>query len=393
MNTLEFEISEYQRRLDAAQALMAEKGYDALLLTTYNNFRYFTGHTTHRWMQWTAPTFAVVPRKGRPIALVPGIEAGRIGTNPWIAEFRPVTGYQKALGVKEVADVLGGLGVDHGTVGADVGAGFRSGLAPDDFLEARKAMPGVAFVDAADLIWRLRVPKVAAEIACVERAVKITDGALAKLRRVAKPGMTEKELFQTMVAGVMAGGAEWPGSIPVGSRSPGEAHKWDSHLRLPTERVVREGDMVWLDAGCIVNGYWSDFMRMFCLGRATPEWKSAYRFIHEATHACIAEAKPGAPVKNAIARFQTMLRASPYAELADGLKTKRVAHGVGLDLIEPPSMSFVDETILVPGTILTIEPSIYLPSIGFFMLEEDVLVTETGHRILSDPAPPELPEL
>jgi Xaa-Pro aminopeptidase len=191
----------------------------------------------------------------------------------------------------------------------------------------------------------------------------------------------------------MAEGADWPGSMPVGSRSPDARNAWDSHLRLQTDRVVNDGDLVWLDAGCIVNGYWSDYMRMFCMGRAADKWKAAYRFIYEAVHACIRETKPGAPVSNAIAAFEKLLRASPYAEVADRLKTARVAHGIGLDLIEPPSMSFVDQTILQPGMILTIEPSIYLPDIGFFMIEEDVLVTENGHRILSDPAPAELPEV
>jgi Xaa-Pro aminopeptidase len=110
-------------------------------------------------------------------------------------------------------------------------------------------------------------------------------------------------------------------------------------------------------------------------------------------HASIEQAKPGTPVSNAIAVFEKMVRGSPYVAAADRLKTARIAHGIGLDLIEPPSMSYADKTILKPGMVLTIEPSIHLPEIGFFMLEEDVLITENGNRILSDPAPAEIPEL
>lgn len=392
MNTLEFDISEYERRLGKAQRLMAERGIDALLIATYSNFRYFTGHTTHRWMQVTAPTFAIVPKKGRPVALIPGIEAGRISTNPWLAEFRTVKGYVN-IGVPEVATALRDFQLDRGTIGCESGPGFRLGIPVGDFIEIQKSLPHANFVDAKEVFWGLRVPKSEPELEYLGRACQLTDRALQDLYRTAKPGMTEKQLFQGMVASVMTAGAEWPGSIPVGSRSPGEAQPADSHLRLQTDRKIKEGDLVWLDAGCIYNGYWSDFMRMFCLGKAQAKWKSAYRFIYECTHAAIEEAKPGAPVSNAMARFQKMVRASPFSELADGLKVKRIAHGVGLDLIEPPSLSFDDKTILEPGTVLTIEPSIYTPDVGFFMIEEDVVVTESGPKILSDPAPPELREI
>jgi Xaa-Pro aminopeptidase len=147
-----------------------------------------------------------------------------------------------------------------------------------------------------------------------------------------------------------------------------------------------------MDAGCIVHGYWSDFLRMFSVGKAIPKWKSAYRFIYESLHLCIEETQPGVPVSNLIARYEEKMRNSPYAELADGLKLSRIGHSCGLDLIELPSISHLDHTILQPGTVLTIEPCIS-GNDGFFMLEEDVLVTENGFEILSEPAQPELPEL
>ena len=392
MFNLEFGLEEYHHRLARAQVLMGEWDLDALLVTTQANFRYFTGHTTHRWMQTTAPQFAIIPAKGRPWMLLAAIEHSRASGNPWVEEIRLFRGYSQ-IGVKELVAAFRDLGLDKGSVGAELGALFRYGMPVSDLDELRRGLPGTEFSDASELFWKLRLVKSAAEIAFIRRAAEVTAAALGDLYEFARPGRTERDLFRAMVRSVMEHGADWPGSIPVASRAPGQTLPQDGHLRLPSDRQIADGDLVWLDAGCIVNGYWCDVMRMFCLGEATKEWRSAYRFVHEALHACIEEARPGAPVSAAVARFEGMLRDSPYAECADRLETARIAHGVGLDLIEPPSMSYADPTILEPGMVLTIEPSIHVPEIGFFMVEEDVAITDSGPEILSVPAPAEIVEL
>jgi len=392
MQAIEFEIGEYERRLAKAQRLMAERRIDALLCTTYANFRYFTGYTTHRWMQTTAPNLVIVPREGRPLGLLMAIETARAATNPWLGDVRPIRGYVE-VGVKELVQAFSDLKLDGARIGSEFGSLFRYGMPSGDVEALRRALPHAEFVDASELFWALRIPKTAVEIASLREAVRIADKALATLRARVKPGMTEKDVFGLVVATMMQEGAEWHGAVPVASRSWGGTSPWDSHLRLATDRVIREGDMLWLDAACTVNGYWSDVTRMMCVGKARREWKDAYRFVHEAMHACIAEAKPGAPVSNAIRAYARKLEGTPHTEALERLKTARVAHGFGLDLIEPPSMSYADPTILAPGTVLTIEPTLSVPGAGFFILEEDVLVTETGYELMTEPAPPELPEL
>lgn len=389
MNFAEFEVAEYERRLEGAQRLMTERKLDALFVCTQANFRYFTGHVTHRWLNNFTPLFALIPRTGFPVLLLPAIEIGMAQASPWIKDARPFYGYVD-IGVKEIRDAIRDLTRGGGVIGAELGAVFHMGMPFADFAKLQRELPQVKFVDASDIFWKLRIPKSAAELVYLREAVKITDHAFRETFSAARVGMTEREIYQTMVRSLMAHGADAPGSIPVGSRSGGGTQPWDISLRRPTDRRVSEGDLVFMDGGCVVNGYWSDFMRMFCVGKARSEWKAAYHFIYEALHECIREAGPRVPISNQIARFRDRLRVSPYAHLAD--KLGRIGHGVGLDLTEPPSISFVDQTILEPGTVLTIEPSISVRE-GFFMLEEDVLVTETGWEILSDPAPPDLPEL
>ena len=392
LRAIEFEVAEYEQRVAKAQRLMAERKIDALFCTTYANFRYFTGYTTHRWMQPTAPNFVIVPREGRPVVLLMAIETARAATNPWVSDVRAIRGYVE-VGVKELIQAFKDLKLDGATIGSEFGSLFRYGMPGADLEALRRALPHASFVDASELIWALRIPKTKVEVDSLRRAIAIADGALDAMCARVRPGMTEKEVFGLVVATMMQNGAEWHGAVPMATRSWGGTSPWDSHLRLATDRAIREGDMLWLDAACTVNGYWSDVTRMYCVGKARQEWKDAYRFVHDAMHACIAEVKPGAPVSNAIAAYARKLEGTPHTEALERLKTARVAHGFGLDLIEPPSMSYADPTILEPGTVLTIEPTLTVPGAGFFILEEDVLVTETGFEIMTKPAPPELPEL
>src|SRR5512136_2447488 len=101
MYNLDFEASEYQQRLQKAQSLMIGHRIDALFMTTEGNLRYFTGHTTHRWMQTTAPQFAILPKEGQPILIVPNSDTKRAQGNPVIKEVRGFVGFQQ-VGITEL---------------------------------------------------------------------------------------------------------------------------------------------------------------------------------------------------------------------------------------------------------------------------------------------------
>lgn len=92
-------------------------------------------------------------------------------------------------------------------------------------------------------------------------------------------------------------------------------------------------------------------------------------------------------------RYLIRLAQSPYAAFADEMKQGIVAHSIGLDLMEPPFMGGDDQTVLEPGMVFTIEPFLRTRDLGFFMLEEVVLVTEAEPRILSHAAPREILEV
>jgi Xaa-Pro aminopeptidase len=82
-----FETSEYKSRVDRAQRMMAEDGIDALLLTTEQNVRYFTGYLTRFWESPSRPWFLIVPQSGKPVAVIPSIGAALMGKT-WISDIR-----------------------------------------------------------------------------------------------------------------------------------------------------------------------------------------------------------------------------------------------------------------------------------------------------------------
>ena len=217
MNLAEFEITEYERRLERAQRLMTDQKIDALFVCTQANFRYFTGHVTHRWLNNFTPLFALVPRTGFPILLLPAIEIGMAKASPWIKDARPFYGYVD-IGIPEIRDAIHELAPGGGVVGAELGTVFHMGMPFADFSRLERELPQVQFVDASDIFWSLRIPKSAAELAYLRKAVTITDQAFRELFSAVRVGMTEREIYQTMVRSLMAHGADAPGSIPVGSR-------------------------------------------------------------------------------------------------------------------------------------------------------------------------------
>jgi Xaa-Pro aminopeptidase len=158
MHAIALNSSEYQNRLVKAQTLMAEKKIDGLLVSAYSNLQYFTGYTTHRWMQVTERLFAVIPLRGKPVMIVPEIEIGRASTNSWITDIRPLRG-DTEIGVREICQALNDLKLDSGTIGAELGSFFRLGMSGGDLDAIKCQLPRITLVDASDIFWSLRVVK------------------------------------------------------------------------------------------------------------------------------------------------------------------------------------------------------------------------------------------
>jgi Xaa-Pro dipeptidase len=386
-----FPESEYRARIAAAQRAMDEKGIDALLFSTEANIRYFSGYFSHRWLQSTSREFGVVTRNGDLILLLPPIEMDRARTHPWLRSISEATGEPGRGFVDQLASFIETNLPHGGKVGAELGAMLRVNLSHIEYADLTARLPNHSLVDGSDVFWKLRSIKSPAEVGAMRRALEIADVAYGSLRRSTKPGMTEKELHALIAAEMMRAGADKIGSMPLGSRSPNDRKPEDGHLRLQTDRRVQEGDMIWLDVGAVVDGYWSDTFRQYTLGKPSAAWASAYEVVYECFEAAMEALRPGEPLRHAMAAYERVLSKRGYDDfVAARLAKGSLGHSIGVDLVEAPIVDRSGAIICEPGMVFTIEPFLFSAETGFFMVEEQVLVGRTKSEVLSRMSPSQL---
>jgi Xaa-Pro aminopeptidase len=164
---------------------------------------------------------------------------------------------------------------------------------------------------------------------------------------------------------------------------------YDLPSKPPERRAIHSGDMLWIDAGCTVTGYWSDYSRAGVVGGPTPQQQAAHEAICGITRQAVEMVRPGVKCSD-IGRFcneQVARLPFPITSDISGLAA-RAGHGIGLALTELPHVADYDDTVLGPGMIITIEPGV-ATEYGTFHVEENVLVTPAGREVLSA-APREL---
>ena len=145
------------------------------------------------------------------------------------------------------------------------------------------------------------------------------------------------------------------------------------------DRPVEPGEMVWLDMGANVLGYWADFSRAAVLGPPTGHQRDTWEKIHEVTEIAMAAVRPGVTVGEVagVADREMARRGLAFNTWGD-----RYGHGFGLQTTEPPHLASYDDTVISAGMTLTLEPGTCTPG-GRFQIEQNFVVTERGVRGLS----------
>jgi Xaa-Pro dipeptidase len=152
-----------------------------------------------------------------------------------------------------------------------------------------------------------------------------------------------------------------------------------------SDRPLAAGDVLMLDTGLVRDGYFCDFDRNFSVGRPSKEVRDAHARLIEATAAGFEAARPGV---RAADLFHAMDAIATGGQ--GGSDAGRLGHGLGMQLTEPPSLIPLDDTELQPGMVLTLEPGLDLGAGRIMVHEENIVITETGARWLSDSVPPEI---
>ena len=225
------------------------------------------------------------------------------------------------------------------------------------------------------LLKGIRLQKDATEIKIIKKALAIAETSFLELRAMIHPGMTEKKAAWLLEKFMRQNGADAL-SFPVIAASGKNSAL--PHA-IPGDRTFTTGEPLLFDFGARLDGYCSDTSRTLVIGSPDNTFKEAYEVLNIAQQMAVDAIVPGIKCSDIDKIARNHIDSSRFK----GTFGHSLGHGVGLAIHEGPRLSSLDDSVLKPGMVVTVEPGIYLPQWGGIRLENMILVTENGAEVLN----------
>jgi Xaa-Pro aminopeptidase len=340
---------------------------DALVVTTPANIRWLTGFTGSAGVLVVVGDGALLATDGR--------------YRTQAAEQLAAAGADGDVGL-----CIGGVAAQREALAAAVATAGAVGLESGDVTwSAVRTWEAVLaprpLVATSGVVEGLRVTKDAGEIVRMERAAAIADAALAAVVPLlhgagGRTGLTEAMFAAALDHAMRTHGAEDRAFETIVASGANSAKP---HAR-PGPRLIGPGDPVVVDFGATFDGYRSDMTRTFCVGGAPAgELAEVFAVVAEAQRDGVATVAPGVVAGDVDMACRDRIAAAGWAERFE----HGTGHGVGLDIHEGPAVGAGSTAILQPGTVVTVEPGVYLPAVGGVRIEDTLVVTDAGSRPLT----------
>lgn len=360
-----------KERINKAIKALEQRELDALIVLKESNVRYFTGSR----IDYSA---AILSRDGVYI-LAHVLEYERAKRAPLVKEAYAYSihsletdiEYLKVKSLEEaIQKLISRLGLDEAEIGYE-----------GEFLPEKKVklltnlLPKAKFSDASDLIWELRMIKDQDEIFMTKRACEAAiEGVVASFNAISV-GKREIDVAAEALRAMMKKGGftDLEPIVASGVRSA------LPHGRA-TEKTIRDNEFVVIDLCPRYESYYSDITRTIIVGRADRTQRKVYEAVLDAQQTVIDQVKPGMKCNEIDKLAREILRRNNYEKYF----IHSTGHGVGLDIHEPPRISQNVDVELKEGMIVTIEPGVYIPGWGGVRIEDTVLITKNGARILTE---------
>jgi Xaa-Pro aminopeptidase len=349
----------HAERCDKLRRLIVREKLDALLVTNFTNVTYLTGFTGD-------DSYLLVFPKGRDVLLTdpryttqleaecPGLELAVRAPGVKMLDF-----VVKALEKSKTLRV----GFEADSMSVAVLDGLAANYAKGEFVATSAWVEG------------LRMIKDRSEIDRTRRACDMARRAFDVVRATLTPEMTEASVAADLEYQARRFGAKGLSFTPivgVGERSA------LPHGR-PTNKRIGEGEFTLIDWGVNEGLYMSDLTRIVTTPKISPKLRKLYAVVLDAQLAGIAAIRPGVTCEAVDRAARAVIEKAGFGpRFGHGL-----GHGTGLEIHEAPRLAQGQQTLLRPGMIVTVEPGIYFPEWGGIRIEDDVLVTRTGHEVLS----------
>jgi Xaa-Pro dipeptidase len=355
-----------QARFNKLQGILQESGYDVAALVPSPHLVYLTG-VGFRMME--RPVVMFVPAQGEAVMVIPELELPPIKhVEPFPINFISYNDTQGSLPAFEKAcQMLQLAGKRIAVEGLKMR--YWEGQTIHNYA------PGSTLDSADDVLMKLRLNKDNDEVASLRRAIQMSETALEKTLAQVRPGMTERQIENILVAAMTAEGGEGNSFSPIVAGGPNAANP-HGHT---SDRPIREGEVLLFDYGTLYDGYAADITRTFAVGQLDPEMTRVYETVLAANMAALKAAGPGVSAQEVDRAARKVITEAGYGDFF----LHRTGHGLGMDVHEGPYIREGNEQILEPGMIFTIEPGVYLAGKGGVRIEDDVVITETGAESLT----------
>lgn len=226
------------------------------------------------------------------------------------------------------------------------------------------------------LVERLRIVKDKDEIEATKLAARQAERAFEVVRALLRPEMTELDVAAELEYQARRFGAKslsFPAIVAVGPRAA-------LPHATPTAAKLNAADFLLIDWGANSGLYMSDLTRILVTGKISPKLRKVYGVVLTAQLAAIDAIRPGVTCEEVDRVARNVITKAGFGKaFGHGL-----GHGTGLEIHEAPRLAAGQKTKLRPGMIVTVEPGIYLPGWGGVRIEDDILVTRTGHEVLTN---------
>lgn len=387
-----FDADELSGRAERARSLLEERSLDALVVSgdfsAGMNYYWLSGHLPRDFqLNYSRPHVMVLPLRGEPFLYVYDVNAENARGLSWVDDVVP---YVPPFDGAALGAALRARGLDRARIGLELGEDQRilfPALALD---ELRRECPQLELVDAAELIWRLRMPKSEAEVAYIAESNRINGDALRAAFGSLRAGDDEVDVARAVGRSIVEAGAVRPpyAQLNVLSEAKSRARGGGARLLGPLpEFSLAEGDLLFVDSGAVTAGYWGEFVRMAAVGDAADTKRAHHDAIRSIVQRSIAESLfAGTTYEDVVRHLVTLYEEHGYGADQYGAYVRtpplHYCHGVGLAGSEPPFVRHDSREVLEPGMVITAEA--YLGVDGMtYASEEDVLITEGAPRILS----------
>jgi Xaa-Pro aminopeptidase len=230
--------------------------------------------------------------------------------------------------------------------------------------------------DATQMLDRLLMHKLPAEIALLRRAAALADEAYAVFREAARPGRRQYELVADIEAYLRSR------NCPDNFMIIGSGGKDVLGMTPPSERALAPGDLVTTELTPSIDGYFVQICRTLVIGPASAAQRRAFAVFCEALEAGIAAIKPGARAADVARAENDVFRKHGLGDYVTSKWTRVRGHGLGLFCDSKPHLLEDIDTPLVPGMALIVHPNTYHPDVGYLVLGDAVVVTERGAEVL-----------